>query len=77
MTAYHRPTTLEAALAIRAAQDVAVLAGGTDIFPARTARAAWGDPTHRDVLDLTAIGGLDRIEETPAGWRIESGQRLA
>jgi N-methylhydantoinase B len=70
MTAYHRPATLAEALAIRAAQDVAVLAGGTDIFPARTARAAWGDSTHRDVLDISAIGGLDRIEATAAGWRI-------
>jgi N-methylhydantoinase B len=70
MTAYHRPATLESALAIRAAQDVAVLAGGTDIFPARTARAAWGDPTHRDVLDISAIGGLDGIEATAEGWRI-------
>jgi N-methylhydantoinase B len=70
MIRYHRPATLEAALAIRGAQDVAVLAGGTDIFPARTARAAWGDPTHRDVLDITAIPGLRGIEATPAGWRI-------
>jgi N-methylhydantoinase B len=70
MTAYHRPATLQEALAIRAAQDVAVLAGGTDIFPARTARAAWGDPTHRDVLDISAIHGLDRIEATAEGWRI-------
>ncbi|MDO9502836.1 xanthine dehydrogenase family protein subunit M [Falsiroseomonas sp.] len=70
MTAYHRPTTLQNALAIRAGADVAVLAGGTDIFPARTARAAWGDPTHKDVLDLSAIPGLRDIEETAAGWRI-------
>jgi len=70
MTAYHRPTTLQDALAIRAGADVAVLAGGTDIFPARTARAAWGDPTHRDVLDISAIPGLRDIEETAEGWRI-------
>ncbi len=70
MTAYHRPTTLPDALAIRAGADVAVLAGGTDIFPARTARAAWGDPTHRDVLDLSALPGLHGIEETSEGWRI-------
>ena len=70
MTAYHRPTTLQDALAICAGADVAVLAGGTDIFPARTARAAWGDPTHKDVLDLSAIPGLRDIEEAVAGWRI-------
>ncbi|WP_439596390.1 FAD binding domain-containing protein [Falsiroseomonas sp.] len=70
MTAYHRPTCLQEALAIRAGADVAVLAGGTDIFAARTARAAWGDPTHRDVLDISALPGLRVIEETEEGWRI-------
>ncbi|MGK7864196.1 FAD binding domain-containing protein [Falsiroseomonas sp. E2-1-a4] len=70
MTAYHRPTTLQDALAIRAGADVAVLAGGTDVFPARTARAAWGDPTHKDVLDISALPGLRGIEETDEGWRI-------
>ncbi|NKE44313.1 FAD-binding molybdopterin dehydrogenase [Roseomonas frigidaquae] len=68
--AYHRPTTLADALTIRAAFEVAVLAGGTDVFPARTARAAWGDPTHKDVLDLSAIPDLRDIEETAEGWRI-------
>jgi N-methylhydantoinase B len=70
MIAYHRPRSLEEALAIRSAQDVAVIAGGTDIYPAAAGRRAWGDPTHKDVLDITAIPGLDRIEETAAGWRI-------
>ena len=70
MIAYHRPRSLEEALAIRAGQDVAVIAGGTDIYPARTARAAWGDPTHKDVLDITALPDLDRIEEGAEGWRI-------
>jgi len=70
MIAYHRPATIEQALAIRATQDVAVIAGGTDIYPAHAARRAWGEPTHKDVLDITAIAGLDRIEATAAGWRI-------
>jgi hypothetical protein len=70
MTAYHRPRSLEEAVAIRAAGPVAVIAGGTDIYPSRAARAAWGDPTHADVLDITAIPGLDSVEETAGGWRI-------
>jgi N-methylhydantoinase B len=70
MIAYHRPRSVADALAIRASQDVAVIAGGTDIYPAHTARRAWGDPTHKDILDITAIPGLDRIERTDAGWRI-------
>jgi N-methylhydantoinase B len=70
MTGYFRPATLDEALAIRAGRDVAVIAGGTDIYPAQTARRAWGEPTHKDVLDITAIPGLRAIEETQAGWRI-------
>ena len=70
MTAYHRPRTLEEALTIRAVRDVAVIAGGTDIYPAHAARRGWGDPTHKDLLDITAIPGLDRIAEDTGGWRI-------
>jgi xanthine dehydrogenase small subunit len=70
MIAYLRPRSLEEAIAIRATRDVAVIAGGTDIYPAHTARRAWGEPTHKDVLDITAIPGLRAIEETAAGWRI-------
>ncbi|HEV7265056.1 MAG TPA: FAD binding domain-containing protein [Falsiroseomonas sp.] len=70
MTAYHRPHSLAEALTIRAVHDVAVIAGGTDIYPAHAARRAWGEPTRKDVLDITAIPGLDRIEATAAGWRI-------
>ena len=70
MTAYHRPRTLEEALTIRAVRDVAVIAGGTDIYPAHAARRGWGDPAHKDLLDITAIPGLDRIAEDKGAWRI-------
>ncbi len=63
MPAYFRPTTLEEALALRAAQPVVVLAGGTDVYPTRTARAGWGDMRHPDVLDISAINGLRGITE--------------
>jgi N-methylhydantoinase B len=70
MTLYHRPRRLDEALAIRAATGALPLAGGTDIHPLRTARAAWGEPWREAVLDLSAIPGLDGIAETPEGWRI-------
>jgi xanthine dehydrogenase small subunit len=70
MIAYHRPTTLEEALSIRAGEDVAILAGGTDIYPARAAREGWGDMRHRDVLDISAIPGLRGIVERSDHWRI-------
>jgi N-methylhydantoinase B len=70
MTAYHRPSSLAEALAIRASEDVAVIAGGTDIYPARVARAAWGDPVTRDMLDITALHELRSLQATSDGWRI-------
>lgn len=70
MVAYHRPATLEEALAIRARADVMVLAGGTDVYPARAARFGWGDMRHKDVLDITAVPGLRGIAEGGQDWRI-------
>ncbi|MCA0316858.1 MAG: FAD binding domain-containing protein [Proteobacteria bacterium] len=67
---YFRPTTLAEALEIRASHDVTVLAGGTDVYPVRTARRAWGDPTHKDVLDISAVPGLKGITEETDRWRL-------
>ena len=61
MTAYHRPATLDEALAIRAgARGRRCIAGGTDVYPAKAARAGWGDMAHKDVLDITAVPGPAR-----------------
>jgi N-methylhydantoinase B len=70
MAAYHRPTTLEQALAIRAEGAVTVLAGGTDVYPARAARMGWGDMRQPDILDISAVPGLRGIAEGAGGWRI-------
>jgi N-methylhydantoinase B len=70
MVAYHRPVTLEEALAIRAERPVVVLAGGTDVYPAKAARAGWGDPHHVDILDISAVSGLRGIAEEAGAWRI-------
>ena len=40
-----------------------VLAGGTDVYPAKAARAGWGDMRHADVLDISAVPGLRGIAE--------------
>jgi hypothetical protein len=50
-----RPATLEAALALRAAGPARPLAGGTDIYPAQAAAAAWMRPSNERLLDLTGI----------------------
>jgi xanthine dehydrogenase small subunit len=67
---YDRPTDLAEALAIRAERPVVLMAGGTDIYPAFAQRKAWGDASHADILDLSALPGLDAIIEDAAGWRI-------
>jgi N-methylhydantoinase B len=71
MVAYFRPTTLEEALQIRSERNVVVLAGGTDIYPAKAARVGWGDMRHPDVLDISAIKDLRKISEE--GDRIRFG----
>lgn len=68
MIGYHRPRSLEEAIALR--PGAMPLAGGTDVYPARVTRAAWGDPSHPPVLDLSVVPGLSGIEETREGWRI-------
>lgn len=62
---YARPEALEEALALLARGPATVLAGGTDLYPATTARELRGD-----VLDISAIAGLRGITRTDGGWRI-------
>jgi xanthine dehydrogenase small subunit len=69
MIGYHRPASLEEALAIRASTDVAVLAGGTDLYPAYATRRAWGQPAHKPVLDLSRLQHLRGIREEEQHWR--------
>jgi len=61
---------LQEALALLAQGPWQVMAGGTDIFPARAHRAAWGAPDVADQLDITAIPELRGITRAGEGWRI-------
>jgi CO/xanthine dehydrogenase FAD-binding subunit len=63
-----RPTSVSDALAALAEQRWTVLAGGTDHFPARL-----GPPRDEDILDITALSGMRRIEVRPDGWFIPCG----
>src|SRR5687767_12938203 len=69
MTRYFRPSTLAEALDIRASQEVTVLAGGTDVYPAKTQRAGWGDFRHPDILDISIVEDLERLDETREAYR--------
>ena len=59
MVAYHRPDAGGGAGDPRSG-DVTVLAGGTDVYPAKAARAGWGDMRHADILDISAVPGPAR-----------------
>ena len=64
MGVYLRPRRLEEALSALA-RPHAVLAGGTDFYPARGGRAV-----DEDVLDIGGIDVLRCIAAGPAGWRL-------
>jgi len=69
MAAYFRPSSLAEALDIRARHDVTVLAGGTDVYPARANRVGWGDMRRDDILDISALAELRGITEEPGHLR--------
>jgi CO/xanthine dehydrogenase FAD-binding subunit len=62
---YLRPTRLDEALAALAARPWSVLAGGTDLFPARVSCAL-----REDILDITALTALRGVEREGGIWRI-------
>ncbi|MFQ3623061.1 MAG: FAD binding domain-containing protein [Acetobacteraceae bacterium] len=64
VTGYLRPATLEEAAAALAAAPRTLIAGGTDIYPARLSLAR-----EEELLDVTAIPSLRGIAEDETGWR--------
>ncbi len=71
MDAYLRPRTLDDALRLlAAAPGCQVLAGGTDVFPARAGAEVWLRRDDRPLLDISGVAGLAEISETAAGWRL-------
>lgn len=62
---YALPSTLSEALALRAAGHWQILAGGTDFYPALV-----DAPIGADVLDISGLTALDKIEHDPDSWRI-------
>jgi CO/xanthine dehydrogenase FAD-binding subunit len=64
MPLYARPTALDEALQVLS-RGATILAGGTDHYAARV-----GKPLSEPILDITAIRGLRKIEESREHWRI-------
>ncbi len=65
MSSYLRPESLDEALRALADGGYAIIAGGTDFYPARVGRAI-----REDVLDVTAIPNLRGIEDCGDSYRI-------
>ena len=68
--AYFRPDKLEDSLELLSRQSLRVVAGATDIYPARVAHRAWANPQLESWLDISAISSLQGITTTPTGWRL-------
>lgn len=65
MTRFERPRSVAEAASLLAAGDWALLAGGTDLYPAHVGRKLA-----RPVLDLSRVEGLRGIRQGDAGWTI-------
>jgi len=65
MTRYERPRSVAEAASLLAAGDWALLAGGTDLYPAHVGR-----PIARPLLDLSRVEGLRGIRRSDSGWTI-------
>jgi len=67
---YFRPELLEDALQLRAAHPVTVLAGGTDVYPAKASREAWGNTEVSDILDISRLSECRGISDRGNHYRI-------
>lgn len=62
---YFAPIALNEALSLMASEDLNIIAGGTDVFPAR-----GQTPLQQGLLDITRIDGLSGLEWTSGALRI-------
>jgi CO/xanthine dehydrogenase FAD-binding subunit len=71
MIAYHQPKTLDHALQLLARSPrMTIIAGGTDVYPAKATRAAWGSTRHADVLDISRVSFHRGVEDHATHWSI-------
>lgn len=71
MIAYAQATSVQDAVELLAREPSRkILAGGTDVYPAKATRAGWGQMSHPDVLDLSRLDELRGIDRAGDIWRI-------
>lgn len=62
---FSRPQSIDTALELLSAGSWQVLSGGTDFYPAHSAK-----PLDGPILDISALGELRNISETKDAWKI-------
>jgi xanthine dehydrogenase small subunit len=71
MSAYHRPETLRTACdLLKDNPHLKIVAGATDVYPAKAARAGWGNVLAQNILDISAIDFGARWTTTTTGWSL-------
>ncbi len=70
MTQYFRPQTLADAMQIRTKHAVTVLAGGTDVYPAKAQSDAWSGSADTHILDITKLDDCRGISDQGDHYRI-------
>jgi xanthine dehydrogenase small subunit len=71
MVEYHQPKTLDHALQLLGRHPhTTIIAGGTDVFPAKATRAGWGTTHHPDVLDISRINFHRGVATHATHWSI-------
>lgn len=70
MAKYYRPSTLQEALDQRAQHALKILAGGTDVIPMHTTYSAWHGNSPPDIIDISALTELHKIEDKDDHWRL-------
>lgn len=69
MVPYYRPATLDECLELLDAR-YTIVAGATDVYPARVTRRAAGRPVNNRWIDISGVQGLRGITQTADGYRI-------
>lgn len=69
-TGYYRPSTLSRSLELLATQELTIVAGATDLYPAQTTRNAWGDWRQYPLLDISDLAELRGITDGGNHYRL-------
>ncbi len=67
---YYRPVTLTRSLELLATNELTIVAGATDLYPAQTTRNAWGDWRQHSLLDISGLSELRGITDNGDHYRI-------